>query len=205
MRNNAPFVTRLAGGLVAACAFVFCAASPSIAAQKTTVVMYRAWTPAGKLANVRVTETVSGDCWTQSLVTSRADAYRCMAGNDIYDPCFAPKISRPRAVACAPNPFSNRVALFRLKKALPSSPDSTTQLLQPHNQPWGLRLTNGDTCVFATGATDAIKGERMNYACARSDGWIVGLPSQLTALWTAQSSDYPSKGVNTVLIAEAIF
>jgi hypothetical protein len=204
MRNNATFVTRLAGGFVAACACVFVAFAPSVAAQKTNVVMYHAWTPAGKLANVRITETVSGNCWTQSLVTSRGDAYRCMVGNSILDPCFAPKISRPRAVACATDPFSNRIVLLRMQKALPS-PNPTTQWLQPHNQPWGLRLTNGDTCVFATGATDVIKGERMNYACARSDAWIIGNVNQLTPLWTAQSSAYPSKGVKTVFIAEAVF
>jgi hypothetical protein len=205
MRNSATFVTQLAGGFIAASALVFSTTLPSLAAQKTTVVMYHAWTPAGKLANVRVTETVSGNCWTQSLVTSRGDAYRCMTGNDIYDPCFAPRTSRPQVVACAPNPFLNRIVLFRLKKPLPSSPNTTTQWLQPHNQPWGLRLTNGDTCVFATGATDVIKGERMNYGCARNDGWIIGLPNQLTPLWSVQSSAYPSKGVKTVFIAEAVF
>jgi hypothetical protein len=204
MRNNAGSAIRLAVGFIAAGTLVVCAALPSIGAQKTTVMMYSAWTPAGKLANVRTIETVSGHCWTQSLVTSRGDAYRCMVGNSILDPCFAPKVSRPRAVACATDPFSNRIVLLRMQKPLPS-PDSTTQWLKPHNQPWGLRLSNGDTCVFATGATDVIKGERMNYGCARNDGWIIGLPSQLTAVWTAKSSDYPSKGVKTVFITEAVF
>jgi hypothetical protein len=203
MRNNATFVTRLAGGFIAACAFVFCAGMPAIAAQKTNVVMYHAWTPAGKLANVRTVETVSGHCWTQSLVTSRGDAYRCMVGNSIYDPCFAPKTSRPRAVACAVDPFSNRIVLLRMQKSLPS-PNPTTQWLQPHNQPWGLRLTNGVTCSFETGATDAIKGERLNYQCS-NDRWIIGLPNQLTPVWTVQSSAYPSKGVKTVFIAEVVF
>jgi hypothetical protein len=45
----------------------------------------------------------------------------------------------------------------------------------------------------------------MNYGCARDDGWIIGLPSQLTAVWTAKSSYYPSKGVKTVFISEAVF
>lgn len=94
--------------------------------------------------------------------------------------------------------------MLRIKKRLPS-PNSTTQWLQPHNQPWGLRLTNGDECVFATGATDAVHGDRLNYACARDDRWIIGDVNQLTPLWTAQSSDYPSKHIKTVFIAEAVF
>jgi hypothetical protein len=166
--------------------------------------MYHAWTPAGKRANLRITETVSGECWTQSLVTSRSDAYRCMVGNSILDPCFAPRIAHPQALACASDPFSNRIVMLRIKKRLPS-PNSTTQWLQPHNQPWGLRLTNGDECVFATGATDAVHGDRLNYACARDDRWIIGDVNQLTPLWTAQSSDYPSKHIKTVFIAEAVF
>ena len=62
---------------------------------------------------------------------------------------------------------------------------------------WGLRLTSGDTCVFVTGATDVVAGERLNYACAK-DGWIIGAPDRSTVTWTAQSVEWPKTHVTLV-------
>jgi hypothetical protein len=203
MRNNVTLAVLIAGGFIAACPLLLL--SPAAAAQKTVVTMYSPWTASGKLAyNMRVAQTISGDCWTDSIVTSRGGAYRCMAGNDILDPCFA-AASHPREVACAPNPFSTRIVMFKLSKPLPSGTTPMTQSLQPHNQPWGLRLTNGDKCTFAWGATDVVRGERLNYSCEGKDGWIIGQPDHSTPLRTALSSDYPKKHVTRVSIAEAIF
>jgi hypothetical protein len=70
--------------------------------------------------------------------------------------------------------------------------------------PWGLRLVNGDTCVFAQGATDAVDGSRLNYACGKT-GWIIGVPDRSTAIWTARSVNWPNKRVTSVPIAAAIF
>lgn len=204
-RNSARFIRRIAGGLIVACALVPIFIAPSMAASKTVVTFFSPWTSSGSLrSDFHAIETVSGYCWTDSISTSRGDAYRCMSGNSIYDPCFTPS-ARPHAVACASNPFAKRVVLLKLTKRLPSAPTPATQWLQPHNQPWGLRLTDGDTCTFVTGATDAVDGERLNYACTNSDGWIIGQADHATALWTARSSDYPSKHVKRVSIAEVVF
>jgi hypothetical protein len=204
MRNNVRTMRRIAGGFIAASMLALVSISPSWAATKTIVIFFLPWTSAGNLQpDFHVVETVSGNCWTDSLSTSRGDAYRCMAHDSIYDPCFAPS-KHPHAVACSSDPFAKRIVLFKLTKPLPSPPTPMTQYLQPHNRPWGLRLTNGDKCSFVTGATDAVNGERLNYACAH-DGWIVGLPSQSTPFWSARTSDYPSKHVKRVSIAEAVF
>jgi hypothetical protein len=196
---------RIAGGFVAGCVLVFVVVSPSMAATKTIVTFFSPWSSSGNLQpTYHVVETLSGYCWTDSIATSRGDAYRCMSGNSIYDPCFTPS-AHPHAVACASNPFAKRIILLKLQKPLPSPPTPAKQWLQPHNQPWGLRLTNGNTCAFVTGATGAVDGERLNYACAHSNGWIVGQADHATALWTARSTDYPSKHIKHVSIAEVVF
>ncbi|HEY1428334.1 MAG TPA: hypothetical protein VGF18_02095 [Candidatus Tumulicola sp.] len=204
MPNNAPRFVQIVGGSIAAY-MLFCAAFvPSDGATPTKVTMFSPWTPAGTIkANMRVVERVSGNCWTESLATSRGDAYRCMAGNSIYDPCFA-QGAHPKTVACANDPFSNKIALFKLLKPLPFAPTPMTQSLQPHNQPFGIILADGDKCVFVTGATDAVNGDRLNYACGR-DGWIIGTPSHSNGVWTAQTVQWPKKHVTTVSIAEAVF
>ena len=149
-----------------------------------------------------MSESAKGSCWTHSLSTDRPDAWRCFQGNDIRDPCFA--ASGSAVVACAEGPFSKRVVLLRLSKPLTSDENPTTKMLQPKRMPWGLRLTSGDTCVFVTGATDVVAGDRMNYAC-RKAGWIIGVPDRSTQIWTARSADWPNKHITTVHIAIAIF
>ncbi|MEO7201545.1 MAG: hypothetical protein ABI431_02540 [Candidatus Tumulicola sp.] len=195
---------RIAGGVFAACVLAPIVTTPTMAATKTIVTLFSPWTSAGHLrSDFHVVETLSGYCWTDSIATSRGDAYRCMSGNSIYDPCFAPS-DHPHAVACSHDPFAKRVVLFKLTKPLPSAPTPMTQWLQPHNQPWGLVLTNGEKCFFETGATDAVHDERLNYQC-KDPRWIIGQPDQSAPLWTAQSVNWPNKRVTHVAIAQAVF
>jgi hypothetical protein len=185
------------------CAFCFAIAIPMSAAAHTTVMAFNPWASSGLRPGFTVSGNGKGSCWTHSLSTDRPDAWRCFEGNNILDPCFA---GPPRfaVVACAESPFSPKVVLLRLSKALSSGDNPTTKWLQPKGMPWGLRLSNGDTCVFVTGATDAVGGERLNYAC-RKTGWIIGAPDSATGTWTARSVDWPNKHVTEVGIATAIF
>jgi hypothetical protein len=185
------------------CAIILAFAMPVLGASKTSVIVFSPWSASTLRDGFTITQKASGSCWTHSLVSGRGDAWRCFEGSDILDPCFA---GAPQAliVACAQSPFSHRLVLLSLKKPLSDSQNATTRRLEPKGEPWGLRLTNGDTCVFATGATDVVAGERMNYACAR-DGWIIGAPDRSTAVWTARSVDYPNKDITRVSIATAVF
>lgn len=176
---------------------------PSLAVTRTAVVVFNPWASSGIRHSFNVSGNAKGSCWTHSLSTDRPDAWRCFQGNDIRDPCFAGP-PRSTLVACAENPFSKRVVLLKLTKPLADADNPTTRMLQPKGEPWGLRLASGDTCVFATGATDAVGGERLNYACAK-DGWLIGAPDRSTATWTARSVDWPNKRVTKVSIVTAVF
>jgi hypothetical protein len=175
----------------------------ALAAPKTTVVVFRPWANGGLRSGFVISERSQGSCFTRSLSTDRPDAWRCFEGNGILDPCFA-QSPQSTAVACAESPFSKTVVLLSLKKPLSDGENPWTKMLQPKRMPWGLRLTSGDTCVFATGATDVVAGERMNYAC-RKTGWIIGAPDSSTAIWTARSVNWPDKHIAHVRIAAAAF
>ena len=118
-----------------------------------------------------------GYCWTASLAADTANAYRCMQGNEIHDPCFA---SSPHAttVACFIDPW-HPVTILRLTRRLP-----------PHGEqpagpvlPWALVTTSGLRCVFLTGATAPMGGQRINYGC--TDGsYLLGDPNVSQPLWT---------------------
>ncbi len=146
------------------CALALSTSLAAAAATKTTVSIYQPWSSNGLRHGFAVAHKASGSCWSHSLTTDRADAWRCFIGNDTWDPCFEWS-SHSLVAACAETPFSRRVVLLTLKKPLPSEGNATTTMLQPKGEPWGVQLTNGDTCSFEAGATDVVAGERMNYDC----------------------------------------
>lgn len=97
----------------------------------TKVVNYTAAGMKGK--------TVSGYCWTSSIASPRSDAYRCMIGNTIMDPCF--KISA-KVVNCPQNLVTNTGTIIGLTKPLPASNPKTAA------KPWTFQV-NGPTACFA--------------------------------------------------------
>jgi hypothetical protein len=188
------------------CAIVFAlSASTSAAITHTSVVLFSPWSSSGLRNDFIVSEKVKGSCWTHSLASERPDAWRCMADHDIYDPCFSGS-PRKGTVACAEGPFSSRITLLTVAKPLSDTMKLTGDLwgLRLRGAPWGLRLVSGDTCIFAQGATDAIGGERLNYACAKM-GWIIGVPDRSTTIWTVRSVNSPNKHVTQVGIMTAVF
>ena len=195
---NANILTALAVALLSA------AVTPAQGVTPTKVVIFAPWSSSGLRAGFRVASKVHGSCWIHSIARNRADAWRCMAGNDIYDPCFAGSPQK-NIVACPEGPFSNDVVLLHDAKPLDGKPDWIVRRLQPKGQPWALRLTNGDTCAFETGATDVVGGQRMNYACAKS-GWIVGFVNRSSKSWTAESVSAPGdKHLKRLTVAAALY
>lgn len=114
-----------------------------------------------------VSRTVHGSCWTSSITVATATAYRCYAGNQILDPCFA---ASPAAqeVTCYADPWSQGVRLV-LTKNLPSP----APLAVSH--PWALELATGKKCVAATGVVSRIGDLPLLYQC--HGGGATGLPA----------------------------
>ncbi|MBV9333996.1 MAG: chromate efflux transporter [Candidatus Eremiobacteraeota bacterium] len=170
----------------------------------TNVLIVQPWSHGQLRSGFTITRKAKGSCFSNALTTNRLDAWRCFIGNDIYDPCFSGS-AHAAVVACADDPFSRRVILLSLQKPLNSGESSTTEMLQPKGEPWGLRLANGETCTFVTGATDVVQGMRMNYECKAND-FIVGFPNRSKSLWTAHAVVWPDKKrLKQVEIAAAVF
>jgi len=144
---------------------------------RTRVVIYTPFTTDGVLATgIKVTQTISGSCWTGAAGARRSDAWRCMSGNSIYDPCFSGPLTW---VAC---PSGKGVIRMNLTKPLPrgyADPPLNTNRSDPSE----VTLAHGVTCSFAQGATGAVAGLRLNYYCANK-AWLLGSPDRRAALWT---------------------
>jgi hypothetical protein len=79
-------------------------AAPAFAATSSPV------NPNGSLkSGISIAQRARGNCWTTSISSSASNAYRCMIGNNIVDPCFA--ASRAAKIVYCPMPSSSRKVL----------------------------------------------------------------------------------------------
>lgn len=87
---------------------------------------------------------LEGYCWTASIAIARSDAWRCMAGNEIFDPCF--ESSDKGYAVCNPDPAKGDPG-FRLKltKPLPETQRQADSVAE-HNA-WLVELADGTVCT----------------------------------------------------------
>ncbi len=181
--------------IVAVLAIVPAALAASVA---TRVVLYAPYGIDGRLrSGFTASLPVHGSCWTSSLASTRPDAWRCMTGNFIHDPCFSNPAKTQ--VACPSDPFRKAVLVIDLDKALPAHYGQSGQ------SPWALRLANGAICGFVTGATGVVAGMRLNYGCT-GKGWVIGEVDRSTRPWRVfytpdtQSGDYVQVDVSEAVL-----
>jgi hypothetical protein len=116
-----------------------------------------------------------GYCWTPSIALPRADAWRCMIGNAIEDPCFATR-DVSNAVICGANPVTGAAGfLLRLTKPLPAA----SAIASPSPAPWIVQLAIGENqvpgpyampppktyCSPLTGTMPIVDGLAVPYLC----------------------------------------
>jgi hypothetical protein len=111
-------------------------AAPTIAARTSTMIF--------NAKSMHVTARESGYCWTTSIASHRSDAYRCMTGNSIHDPCFT---RSQRSVVCPTDLASNSGIEVSLTKPLPPPQR------QAAANAWQMQLRSGEMCNIGTGTT----------------------------------------------------
>ena len=103
----------------------------------------------------------SGSCFTTSITVARRNAYRCLAGNDLLDPCFA-RSRAAKNVFCYAGPWSKAIRLH-LTKSLASTVHSTTPLRV--TRAWAISLSGGRRCIATGGTTQVVRGVPLSYRC----------------------------------------
>jgi hypothetical protein len=129
-----------------------------------------------------VSEQVDGRCFAESAATeARPDAWRCMAGNRILDPCFEGVVQGRTAMACARSPWDARVIVLVPTEPLPRPGRPERPLLE--GRPWAIELMDGARCTLLTGATSGVAGMRVNYGCEGGGVSAVGDVDRRAPLW----------------------
>jgi hypothetical protein len=143
------------------------AADPSGAKTNRTIVYKLApWEANGTLdPAVTISAREAGHCWTGSIAVDNSHVWRCMGGNAIYDPCFAPTDEvHATEVVCDPLPWSG-ATLLRLTTALPLKSADRYPVHGASERVWAFELSNGARCFDAAGAAVVIKGVPLIYLC----------------------------------------
>jgi hypothetical protein len=107
-------------------------------------------------------------------------AYRCFAGNYVYDPCWAEKAATP-TVLCVPDPWSRTDARLGVSGGLAAIPNEGAV-----GEPWGVELQDGKRCVLFQGAHSAFRGATIDYDCGPSLSLLHGLRKG-SGGWVARS------------------
>jgi hypothetical protein len=159
----------------------FMLAPSSASGYVTAVKVYSPFDGKQLAKNLVVDSKVSGSCWTGSIAMSgRSDAWRCMVGNDISDPCYAGYLSTDHVAVCG-GPFSLRVVVIKL--TAPLSASDANQPTGTRGDPSALELGDGSRCEMITGATNAVDGMRLNYGCYGNKESVYGDPDRSSTPW----------------------
>jgi hypothetical protein len=174
---------------------------PATTRPVTQMKEFQPWATRTSLARgIKVIGSLSGgDCWTESLPDyDNQYAWRCMAGSDIYDPCFAaPGSSNVRRVACAPN-STGGVYLMNLTTALPQSSSPRTS---GGKYAWYIVLSNGEACSRFDGAgPPTVSGVTLDYVCTHGGA---AEPNRSTNLWTDQYAANDAGPLQAVSVTQA--
>lgn len=156
----------------------------------------------GLADGMQLSEKVSGKCFAASAASStRPDAWRCNAGNEILDPCYQRILSDEKQLACpVEGPWSQKVALLTLTEALPS--ERRKEMSRDSALPWAIELANGKRCSLFTGATAPVAGMRINYGCP-GGFQAVGEIDRSTPVWCVFFQSENSSALEQVDIAVA--
>jgi hypothetical protein len=107
---------------------------------------------------------------------SVGNAYRCFAGNEIYDPCWADETpGRAPSVLCQSAPWQHTLIRLRLTAGLP--PFLSAPQPPELGDPWGVQLTDGTRCLAAQGAHGTAFGKVIEYSCENSSLVLLGTMS----------------------------
>lgn len=117
-------------------------------------------------------EKREGSCWTNSNIIQRSDVWRCMTGNEIFDPCYTARDKT--TIVCDARPDINNPSGFVIKLTQPlPTPDVPNG---PSLSASVIELEDGTICDSisgASGATDGVRTERISFSCRISSKNVV--------------------------------
>lgn len=170
--------------------------SMSVFAADTEVSLYRPLTDATEQSPAIIAKK-AGQCIEQSKLIKREDAWRCVAENQVYDPCFVQPYKME--VICPSSPWAHQA--IQIKVAFPLDNKQHQPLDMSRTLPWAIELTSGDKC-HAVDSNEQYDGLPVRYRCERQSE-LIGHVQRCEGMW--KMLQHAANGVDTAQIARAWF
>ncbi|MFY7698423.1 MAG: hypothetical protein ACOVQX_06420 [Legionella sp.] len=148
-------------------------------AYDTELRLYRPYTLSDKQPRLEIIERVAGECWLQSQIVVREDAWQCKHAEKIYDPCFINPYASAFKLICPNSPWSN--SAIELTTRLPLISNSNDSLDMSTHLPWAVELIDKTTCKAVEQSASPQKKDVL-YSC--DDGSVLtGHLQRCSANW----------------------
>ncbi len=173
--------------------------SMAVFAEDTELNLYRPTTDVTEHLPIEIVAKKSGECFQQSQLIKREDAWRCVAEGNVYDPCFANPAGPSLDAICAEMPWSNKG--IQISVATPLENKRHESLDMSRTFPWAMELANGEKCQ-AIDTTAQYDGLPVRYQCDRNSE-LIGHVQRCESQW--KMLQHAANGVDTVRITRAWF
>lgn len=147
---------------------------------------YQPFASAPLQETLMVKQRVEGQCHQGSLVTERADAWRCSAYGQSLDPCFVRRYKDRTHLLCPTSPWQQDAIEVVINHSLFPN---RTPLDMSRALPWTVELTNGTYCRKLKPEEQNHDGEVKKYACNNGE-YLVGDFYRCKNLWEIFSSNH---------------
>lgn len=165
----------------------------------TQLTLYRPFGDKGQSLATH-SQSLAGQCWQQSQRIKREDAWRCVAGGAVFDPCFVKQYGDHKEALCVQSPWLTSAILLTLTE--PADNHQHVKLDMSKNYPWAVQLSHGQKCQ-AVDEGNFYDGMPIHYQC-EDQTQLVGHLQRCNSHWSMLRHSGNDR-VETVMIDKAWF
>ena len=123
---------------------------------------------------------LAGECFTQSQLIKREDAWRCQAQGAYYDPCFVKIGGKKTTVLCPQSPWIGDSVEITLSAPLNNEHHATLDMSRAW--PWAIELASGEQCQ-AIEPNETYDSMPIRYRCG-SEHVLIGYLQRCKSVWS---------------------
>lgn len=166
----------------------------------TQLKLYRPYGEVDSSNKPEIIASLKGECFRQSSRIIREDAWRCVADEELHDPCFQRQLGKITEVLCVESPWIKKAIQLKTAQALKNTHHQ--RLDRAMTLPWALVLSSGVQCV-AIDSTEEIEGQPIHYRCS-DQSLLFGVVQRCQEEWTILQQARSGQ-VSTAVIQDAWF
>ncbi|WP_298627850.1 hypothetical protein [uncultured Legionella sp.] len=146
-----------------------------------------------------VINKVSGECYSQSQLIKREDAWRCQANGVVYDPCFVKTGVINNEAVCPLSPWEADSTKIEVSTSLNNEYHIPLDMSRAF--PWAIELVNGERCQ-AIDSNEFYDAMPVRYRCSNNNV-LIGYLQRCKSVWSMLEKT--PQGVVTVEFSKAWF